>query len=228
MRIAEIFRSVQGEGFLTGTDSVFVRTSGCNLRCWFCDTPYASFRPTGTDMSIHDIVTAVGRHDLEHVVVTGGEPMLWSELLPLTKLLSDRGHHITIETAGTLYLPVHCDLMSISPKTSNSAPRGTEQRRWQERHERARFAPDVVRRLLSEYAYQLKFVVDKPSDLEEIDQFVGHFPLLDTNSIMLMPQGTELAALAMIQTWLEPLCLQRGWRLCPRKQVEWFGLVPGT
>ena len=60
MRIAEIYASVQGEGLLTGTPSVFVRTSGCNLRCVFCDTPFASWRPEGDDLSIGQILAQVG------------------------------------------------------------------------------------------------------------------------------------------------------------------------
>ena len=78
MKIAEIYRSVQGEGLLTGVPSVFVRTSGCNLRCWFCDTPYTSWRPEGRDMSIDEIVAQVEEWDTRHVVVTGGEPMLFA------------------------------------------------------------------------------------------------------------------------------------------------------
>ncbi|MHC4178583.1 MAG: 7-carboxy-7-deazaguanine synthase QueE, partial [Planctomycetota bacterium] len=115
MRIAEIFRSIQGEGFLTGTESVFVRTSGCNLRCSYCDTPYASWTPEGDDLSADEIVARVDGLDCDHVVLTGGEPMLFAELIPLTAALrggmptGKRGHgtgqHITIETAGTLYLP---------------------------------------------------------------------------------------------------------------------------
>lgn len=228
MRIAEIYRSIQGEGFLTGTDSIFVRTSGCNLRCWFCDTPHASWEPTGEDMSVHDIVRAVDRWNVTHVVLTGGEPMLWSETLPLTRQLQDRGHHITIETAGTLYLPVHCDLMSISPKMSNSVPQRSQHPRWRQRHERTRTAAEVIRRLVDQYAYQFKFVVDEPGDLEEVDQYLEQFPEIDGDSVMLMPQGTSQEALEEAQAWLEPLCQERGQRFCPRKQVEWFGLVRGT
>ena len=127
MRIAEIFRSLQGEGLLTGTPSVFVRTSGCNLRCWFCDTPYTSWEPEGEDFSVDEILQRVdgllgADKSCRHAVLTGGEPMLFAELVPLAAALRQRGLHITIETAGTLYLPLACDLMSISPKLSNSTP----------------------------------------------------------------------------------------------------------
>jgi 7-carboxy-7-deazaguanine synthase len=228
MRIAEIYSSVQGEGFLTGTESVFVRTSGCNLRCWFCDTRHASWQPTGEDMSVHTVLRRVIAQGLEHVVITGGEPMLFAELIPLCETLNDQGRHITVETAGTLYLPLRCDLMSISPKLSNSTPRGDKHERWRRRHERTRHAPDVIRRLTREHAYQVKFVIDVPEDLTEVDQYLSEFPQLDRNCVMLMPQGTALAELRQTQQWLEPYCQQHGFRFCSRKHIEWFGLVRGT
>src|SRR5215216_1005426 len=129
MRIAEIYRSVQGEGLLTGVPSVFIRASGCNLRCWFCDTPYASWQPEGQDYAVDEIIAEVEEWDVKHVVITG-EPMLFAEMIPLCRELKRRGRHITIETAGTLYLPAACDLMSISPKLSASGPNPELQPRW--------------------------------------------------------------------------------------------------
>ena len=102
MKISEIYKSVQGEGLLTGTPSVFVRASGCNLRCWFCDTPYASWQPEGNDYAVDEIVAQIEEWDCRHVVLTGGEPMLFAELIPLAEQLRRRHWHITIETAGTL------------------------------------------------------------------------------------------------------------------------------
>src|SRR3954466_14803069 len=154
MRIAEIYRSVQGEGRLTGVPSIFVRASGCNLRCWFCDTPYASWHPEGEDWSLDDILSEVSRLAKEgpepagHTVITGGEPMLFAELIPLCTALRATGQHVTIETAGTLFLPVECDLMSISPKLASSTPKAQTAGKWSERHERSRHVPDVIRRLI--------------------------------------------------------------------------------
>ena len=121
MKIAEIYFSIQGEGLLTGTESVFVRTSGCNLRCWFCDTPFTSWSPEGDDLSVDEIIERVDEFQCDHVVLTGGEPMLYAELVPLATALKRQRRHITIETAGTLFLPVPCDLMSISPKLGSAA-----------------------------------------------------------------------------------------------------------
>ncbi len=237
MRIAEIFRSIQGEGRLTGTESVFVRASGCNLRCRYCDTPYGSWMPSGTDLSVGEIVEQVRRlvrpaqGDTPpggHVVVTGGEPMLFSELIPLTSEIQRMGCHVTVETAGTLYLPVACDLMSISPKMSNSTPLQQDNAKWHDRHEQNRHAPTVIRRLLDEYDYQLKFVVDCVEDCREVEAYLAAIPDLDRSRAMLMPQGTDPDELAAKTQWLKPYCAEHELVFCPRRQIEWFGSRPGT
>jgi 7-carboxy-7-deazaguanine synthase len=242
MRIAEIYQSRQGEGLLTGTPSVFVRASGCNLRCWFCDTPYTSWQPEGEDLSVDEIMRQVNaerlvneaangkNHDraVRHAVLTGGEPMLFAEMIPLTRRLREQGFHITIETAGTLYLPVECDLMSISPKLSNSTPSAERDRRWHRRHEQSRHVPDVVHRLLAEYPYQLKFVIDAPADCDEVERYLGEFPEVDRTRVLLMPQGTDIESLVARTAWLEPSAQARGFRFCPRRHIEWYGHVRGT
>jgi len=228
MRIAEIFRSVQGEGLLTGVPSVFVRTSGCNLRCWFCDTPYTSWRPEGGDVSTDEIVAQVEEWDCPNVVVTGGEPMLWAELIPLCQRLHATGRHITIETAGTLYLPVVCNLMSISPKFASSAPSSEAHAHWRRRHERERHRPDVIRRLVRDYPYQLKFVVDAPADLDELADYLAEFPMVVRDRVLLMPQGVEQPELDARALWLRPYCEANGFVFCPRKHIEWYGPVRGT
>ena len=229
MRIAEIYRSGQGEGFLTGTESVFVRASGCNLRCSFCDTPFTSWSPEGEDMSVGEILEQVARcGPCEHVVITGGEPMLFAELLPLTASLKTMGKHLTIETAGTLFLPVACDLMSISPKLANSTPPPERDARWSRRHEQARHLPDVIRRLVREFAYQIKFVVDSAADLAEVGRYLAEIPEIDRARVLLMPQGTTLAELGERAAWLEPYCRKHQFTYCPRKHIEWYGHTRGT
>ena len=227
MRIAEIFHSRQGEGLLTGRESVFVRASGCNLRCWFCDTPYTSWTPEGEDLSVEEILAQVEAWDSPHVVLTGGEPMLFAELLPLAHELRLRHRHITIETAGTLDLPVDCDLMSISPKLSNSAPREGNTR-WRRRHEQTRHAPDVIRQLIGRYEYQFKFVIDTPDDLSEVEAYLAQFPEVDRRRVLLMPQGTKLDELQSREAWLVPYAAAQGLGYSPRKHIEWYGCVRGT
>ena len=228
MRIAEIFRSIQGEGRLTGTESVFVRSSGCNLRCAYCDTPYASWVPEGEDLPVDEIAARVTELACTHVVLTGGEPMLFAEVIPLTARLRQQGRHITVETAGTLYLPVECDLMSVSPKLSNSIPPPERDPRWNRRHQLDRHVPQVIRRLVSEYDYQLKFVVDRPEDCPEVEAYLKELPEIDRARVMLMPQGTDPRLLAEKATWLEPYCARHGLGFCRRRQIEWFGGRRGT
>src|ERR1700749_3162604 len=122
MKIAEIFYSLQGEGILVGVPSVFVRTSGCNLRCTWCDTPYTSWNPEGSELAAEEIVRQVRAFPAAHAVLTGGEPMLFADSITLPQGFREAGLHITVETAGTIYQPVACDLMSISPKLANSTP----------------------------------------------------------------------------------------------------------
>lgn len=228
MRVAEIYKSIQGEGLLAGTESVFMRASGCNLRCWFCDTPYASWQPLGDDQSVPEILEQMLSWDCHHVVLTGGEPMIFSELIPLSRELAAAGRHVTIETAGTLDLPVHADLMSISPKLANSDPSADDHPRWRRRHRQSRHAPDVLRRLVRDHAYQLKFVVDTRTDCLEVEEYLAQFPLIHRDRVYLMPQGTSVEELQERAEWLIPYCRDQQLRYCPRMQIEWFGLRMGT
>ena len=220
MKIAEIFYSVQGEGSLVGVPSVFVRTSGCNLRCVWCDTPYTSWAPTGEDMPLDLIVAAVRAHPTRHVVITGGEPMIAPGIVALTEAFD--GMHITIETAGTVFAPVRCDLMSISPKLANSTPHQRDGGRWAAAHERLRHQPDILRQLMSAYPYQMKFVIAAPGDMEEALAIVR-----ETNAasgqVVLMPEGTDAATLRERGLWLVEIAKREGFRFSPRLHVDLWG-----
>lgn len=228
LRIAEIFTSLQGEGIWMGVPSTFVRVSGCNLRCTWCDTPYASWNPEGPTIALDAILAKVSESDIRHVVLTGGEPMLSEPIEELTRGLRKRGKVITIETAGTVFREVECDLMSISPKLANSTP-DTESG-WHERHETTRLDREPLRRLIEAYDVQLKFVVDpdRPEDFAEIDDILAGLPRVEPDRILLMPEGTDSAILHQRQRALVAFCLQRGWRLAPRLHVDLFGHTRGT
>jgi 7-carboxy-7-deazaguanine synthase len=221
LKIAEIFYSLQGEGSLVGVPSVFVRASGCNLRCVWCDTPYTSWQPEGEERTLQSIVAEVEPYPARHVVVTGGEPMIAPEIVQLTEMLGER--HITIETAGTVWAPVRCDLMSISPKLANSTPEG----QWAKQHDRLRIQPAVLKRLIAEYDYQLKFVIAKAEDLAEVEDLVASLGA-DRGKVILMPEGTDVTVLRERGAWLSELCKQSGLRFSPRLHVELYGNRRGT
>jgi 7-carboxy-7-deazaguanine synthase len=222
VKIAEIFYSIQGEGVLVGVPSVFIRTSGCNLRCTWCDTPYTSWSPEGEDFSIDQIATRAAGFHAHHVVITGGEPMIAPEMVRLTHLLHDAKLHLTIETAGTVYAPVACDLMSISPKLSNSVPHDRDEGRWAAQHNRLRYQPEVLQRLTCDYPYQLKFVVTSPDDLDEINE-IRDTLAAERKQIILMPEGTSSDVLRDRGQWLAEICKADGYRYSPRLHIDLWG-----
>jgi 7-carboxy-7-deazaguanine synthase len=230
MLISEIFYSLQGEGELTGVPSVFVRTSGCNLRCNWCDTPYASWQPEGKQMTVGEIVAAVSPHPARHVVLTGGEPMIAPDIQALAAALKKLDYHITIETAATIApMGIACDLASLSPKLKNSSPDERLDDTWRRKHENLRWQPEVVRAWLDRGSYQLKFVVAQATDLIEIETLLASLEReIPRAKVLLMPEGTTVEVLRARAVWLAELCKARGYRYAPRLHVELYGNKRGT
>jgi 7-carboxy-7-deazaguanine synthase len=140
----------------------------------------------------------------------------------LTEAIGAAGAHITIESAGTIYQSVRCDLMSISPKLANSTPWEREGGRWAAQHERLRFNPDVLKRLVAGYAYQIKFVVTSAADLAEIEK-MQHALSVPAANVVLMPEGVDRDILRDRGRWLAEICKERGYRFSPRLHVELWG-----
>lgn len=231
MLISEIFYSIQGEGELTGVPSVFVRSSGCNLRCNWCDTPYASWNPEGTTMSVSEIVAKVQSYPAaKHVVLTGGEPMVAKEMPKLAAELKQLGYHLTIETAATLPPDgIAGDLASLSPKLNNSAPDDRLSETWRNKHESLRWQPEVVAAWITNYDYQFKFVVAEESDVTELESMLADLNLkIPPHKIMLMPEGVTMDVLRQRAGWLGELCKARGYRYAHRLQIELYGDTRGT
>ena len=230
MQIAEIFYSLQGEGSLLGQPSVFVRTSGCNLRCRWCDTPYASWKPEGDKWEAAALWEEIGSYPTRHLVLTGGEPMVARDVHSLALQATGRGYHITIETAGTIAPGgIACNLASISPKLAHSTPRpGEIDEAWRKRHEDHRWQPEVVRAWMEDYTYQLKFVVADPLDLEEIESMLRELGSPPPERVFLMPEGIDQATLNQRMGWLAGVCKEKGFRLAPRLHVQLYGHQRGT
>jgi len=224
MKTNEIFHSLQGEGFLAGVPSVFVRLAGCPLRCRWCDTKYAWDQKAGQDYTIAEIVQTVLRKEspgqqwsCKFVVITGGEPMINSDLPQLVRRLKTADKHITIETAGIAFIPdLACDLMSISPKLSNSAPTDPELAAI---HEDSRLDIAVLQELIGNYQYQLKFVVDSQADLPEIEATIEKIGNINSERIMLMPQAVTRDELLAKSAIVADMCKQTGFVFSQRLQV---------
>jgi 7-carboxy-7-deazaguanine synthase len=230
MFISEIFYSIQGEGELTGVPSAFIRTSGCNLRCSWCDTKYASWSPEGVEMSVDEIVAEIEHFPTEYVVLTGGEPMIAKGVHELAERLKEIGKHITIETAATI-LPegIVCDLASLSPKLSNSIPDSVIANGWRDRHEKRRLQPEIILEWVRSYNYQLKFVIVSDKDLEEIRDLLSTVGCgIKSSKVLLMPEGTDSPAIHSRTATLVDICKRYGYRYCNRLQIDLFGNTKGT
>jgi 7-carboxy-7-deazaguanine synthase len=226
MKISEIFYSLQGEGFLAGTPSVFVRAAGCPLRCKWCDTKYAWPQDAGTDYSMERIVEEVEKWSCRSVVISGGEPMVNPDLPELVQRLKENKKHITIETAGIAFMPdLACDLMSISPKLSNSIPM---QPQFAEGHKNSMLDLSALQKLIKNYKYQLKFVVESPDDLPEIKQLIKQIKNVDTEKVMLMPQAANREGLLVKSPMVADLCKRTGFAFSPRLQVLLWDNKRGT
>jgi 7-carboxy-7-deazaguanine synthase len=220
MFIAETFTSIQGEGVLAGVPSHFIRTSGCNLRCRWCDTPYASWEPEGEQRKVPDLIDEAVTSGARHVVVTGGEPLIQWEIGVLTRGLAEAGLHITVETAGTVDPPFHCDLLSLSPKTANSDPSDKNL----EKHRRLRLEHEPTVRLLERFPeHQIKFVVEGAADLPEILELLAELGEIEPSRVLLMAQGRTAEEVAERAPAVADLCLEHRFRYTPRLHLDLFG-----
>jgi 7-carboxy-7-deazaguanine synthase len=229
MRVSELFYSVQGEGKLVGVPSVFVRASGCNLRCVWCDTPYASWNPEGEDRAVDEIVSAVESFGAKHVVLTGGEPMIMPDIGDLSAALRALGLHVTIETAATVFKPIAMDLASLSPKLANSTPWLVYDGKFAAAHERQRVNVPVIQQFIDTApAFQLKFVVESEAELDEIRALLDRLTGWKPEDVLLMPEGVDAAVLNGRAGWIAEVCKRTGFRFCPRLHVSLYGNQRGT
>jgi 7-carboxy-7-deazaguanine synthase len=229
MKLAELFYSIQGEGKLMGVPSVFVRASGCNLRCVWCDTPYASWNPEGRNVPVDEIVREVGQYPARHVVLTGGEPTIMPDFPELCAALKEKNYHVTVETAATYFAAAPMDLASLSPKLANSTPTDRDQGRYAANHERQRINPGVIQQWIDSAAdFQLKFVVSKPTDMEEIGIVLEGLKGWSPADVLLMPEGIDAATLDSRSPWIAEICREKGFRFCPRLHIALYGNRRGT
>lgn len=221
LKICELFHSVQGEGLYAGVPSQFVRLSGCNLACHWCDTPYASRADAESrDVSIDELLRELGALPFaQHVVVTGGEPMLQDAIGELTQALSAEGRIVTIETNATrLPRGIACGLASLSPKLPGSQADG-----------RDGLAPEVINAWCGAYLCQLKFVVADDADVEAALAVIEHLKQPPPRErLFLMPRARTREEMAERAPWLVETCKREGLRYGPRLQLELFGNQRGT
>lgn len=224
----EIFSTVQGEGPSIGEPAVFVRLSGCNLKCGFCDTPYTwdwtryEQKAESLELDVEEIATRVlaMRAGARTVVLTGGEPLLQQrELAELAARLRAEGLRIEVETNGTIVpdqaLAKSIEQWNVSPKlaASGNLPLVREK-------------TDALAWFAAESKAFFKIVVATPADVEEAAALVGrhHVP---AERVILMPEGTNAGTIVERSRWLAPEAVARGFRLGSRLHVLLWGDTRG-
>ncbi len=201
--VTEIFRSIQGEGKLAGTPSVFLRLAGCPLKCSWCDTPYAWDEKAAISMSIDEIVQTIETFRAHHVVITGGEPAIHHNLHLITTQLHKNGFHITVETSGIQFCRFNCELLSISPKLP--LPLRTE----------------IIKPLLKQGKdYQIKFVISKKCEIKQAVKLISEHKFIDIDNLMLMPRAKSQAAYRRLAPKVARWAEQYSLRFCPRLHIE--------
>jgi organic radical activating enzyme len=221
-----IFYSIQGEGISMGEPAVFLRLYGCNLHCSYCDTPYTWGKDTNKkiiSLGITIITLEKLAEDIQklwpktnkkykRLVITGGEPLLQKTAIDnLIDLLSD--WFVEIETNGTI-LPTKKQLnecqFNCSPKLSNS---GNDENRINGK----------VLKAINKNDSQFKFVVRNEDDVKEIERdFIKPYKL-DTEKIILMPEGVSVKELRKHALAVVDICLEKGYRLLDRLQINIWG-----
>jgi 7-carboxy-7-deazaguanine synthase len=232
LKVNEIFSSIQGEGPWAGASSIFLRLSTCNLKCSWCDTKYTwdwdnyDINREIKEFSIDEIVEKIHVFsNINHIVITGGEPLLQQDkLVLLITLLKEKRnekdnisnlYHVEIETNGTI-IPLKeiiklVDQWNVSPKTSNSDNEklGIDLERYYKKS--LPFYKDLKNAFF-------KFVVDKLDDIKEIDQLIQTYHL-PKEQIILMPQATTKEKLLEKTLWIEEYTKKNDFTFSSRLQV---------
>ena len=226
IKIAEKFASIQGEGIQIGVPSLFIRFSGCNLRCAWCDTPYASWEPEGENYTLDELLEWVKEYPaINEVVITGGEPFIFPALPTLVQRLKRIQKTVSIETSGTVYQKTDADLITISPKLLNSRPNPQRFPEWTKRHEASRINPSVLYKFVEQSrAVQLKFVLDSEEQLVEVQDILGQLPMVSRDRVIFMPQCRNREELEEKTPWMMDFCLAHGYRFSDRLHIRrWDG-----
>ena len=230
MKVCEMFKSIQGEGRLIGVVSVLIHLWGCNLRCKWCDEKKCLKKGEYQEMTLSDIISKMGKYHCKHIIISGGEPMLSSEISQFTKMLKLEGYHITVETNGTIVKKdLAADLISMSPKLLNSVPDYTNPEQFKIYNER-RLNIKAIKFYMKNFDYQVKFVVEDESDSMEVEKIISELrevPTYDEEKILMMPLSSSRRELFKVQKRIAELCIKKGYRYGNRLHLQIWGKCSG-
>ncbi len=216
VRVAEVFRSIQGEGATAGLPSAFLRLQGCSLGCVWCDTRYSWPPGGGTELDLRQVLRRVEALAVHNVVVTGGEPLESPAFVPLVEGLKAGGHRIEVETAGFLVPPdAPVDQWNVSVKLANSGV--CRERRIQ---------PAAIQAFLARPSW-FKFVIVAAADIREVEELAATYAI-PRDRVLLMPEGMTRRALEGRSALVADLCQRHGFRFSPRLHILLWGPKRGV
>lgn len=246
--ILELYSCIQTEGSKAGYPNILVRFSGCTHRCFFgeggfCDSWYTSIHPEKAVFSINDVEEFIKNNThINHIMITGGSPTMWpdhvNEIINIAK--RTRGMYVTLETEGSHFIETNykIDLISLSPKFSNSKPvlgiktplGKTVDQKMIDQHEKFRMNYDAIQKMLYYHKdYHFKPVVDRnnPEVWEEIEDFIEKFKI-SNNKVWVMPAGDTLENLQPNYSYVMEECIKRGYNFTGRAQIVAYGNKRGV
>jgi len=221
--ISEIFFSIQGEGINIGKPAIFLRLYYCNLYCEWCDTKYTWVNQKNAkegidykNFTVGEILSEIKKYPAKHVVITGGEPLIFQKhLLPLVKLLRMEKYYVEIETNGTIKpleeLVRYVDNFSVSPKLNNSKV-----------SHNVRIKANVLEFFSNLDNAFFKFVICDKNDIIELESLIRQFNI-NKEKVILMPEGTEIETLKDRSLWITEYCKKNSYRFSPRLHILIYG-----
>jgi 7-carboxy-7-deazaguanine synthase len=239
--IQELSQVIQGEGQLMGVPHFLIRFTGCKLRCQFkdsfCDTWYASWKPEKGQFTPKQVEEFLDSNpNIKYVFITGGGPTLHKDYLPfVVNLCKRKGLWTTIETEGSEFVETKADVISLSPKLSNSTPQVGSKTPWgsvvtqkdKDLHEKWRTNVEAMKQLIfhqtsNNSTYQLKPVISSEEDLKEFEELRVQLGV-PKNKCYLMPEGITDEQLQKSREWLFGVCIKEGYNYTDRLHVIVYG-----
>lgn len=231
--IIEIYECIQGEGKYIGTPSILIRVVGCKLRCFFkgnfCDTFYSSWKidPKAKKYTLNEIQDFLQKSKLKHVIITGGSPTLYPDLLKqIIYFCTLNNKFVTLETEGSQFVDTNCDFLSLSPKLENSIPPNTPAF-FQARkiHLENYNKYDEMQKLIENAKdFQVKFVISDEENIEEVKNIINILKI-PNEKVYLMPEGIKEAQLADKSKWIISICIKNNYNFSDRLHIRVFGNI---
>ena len=246
--IVELYYCVQSEGSRAGFPTVAVRTTGCTHRCWFgeggwCDSWYTSIHPEKGGFTFNDIIKMYDdRPDITEMMLTGGSPTMHPDLVnELTHFANERDILITIETEGSHFLETDypIDLISLSPKFSNSVPKlgvltpkgAVTDQKMIDQHNKLRLNKDAMRKTIDYHTnYHFKPVCN-PTEMPEIWDEIEAFRVemgIPKNKTWIMPPGDNRQELIRVYPIVFDFCAENGYNFTGREHIIAFDTKRGV